>query len=103
LFHLWRDRHVIKLFDCHFCSNRLHLRLPPSHIGIYHTFDVVLMLLLKQHAILLTHINLVIVHVETNQNLFGLVYIFRHVMLRRDEINNQFDDIVVAMSREVVL
>jgi hypothetical protein len=37
------------------------------------TLDVVLVLLPKQHAILLAHINLLIVHVSIGQNLLGLV------------------------------
>jgi hypothetical protein len=67
-----------------------------------HTFGVILVLLLEQHAILFAHIKLLVVHTETGHNLFRLVQVFRHVMLRRDEINNQLDDIVVALIREVV-
>jgi hypothetical protein len=62
-----------------------------------HIFGVILVLLPEQHAILFAHINLLIVHTETGHNLFRLVQIFRHVMLRRDEINNQLDDIIVAL------
>jgi hypothetical protein len=63
-----------------------------------HTFGVILVLLLEQHAILFAHINLLILHTETEHNLFRLVVqVFQHVMLRRNEINNQLDDIVVAL------
>jgi hypothetical protein len=62
-----------------------------------HTFGVVLVLLPEQHAILLAHNNLLIAHTEIGYNLLRLVYTFRHVMLRQDEINNQIDDIVVAL------
>jgi hypothetical protein len=68
-----------------------------------HTFDVILVLLSEQHTILFAHINLLVVHTETEHNHFRLVQVFRHVMLHRDEINNQLDDIIVALIREVVL
>jgi hypothetical protein len=68
-----------------------------------HTSGVILVLLPEQHAILFPHINLLIVRTETGHNLFRLVQVFRHVMLHRDEINNQLDDIIVALIREVVL
>jgi hypothetical protein len=68
-----------------------------------HTFGVILALLPEQHAILFTHNNLLIVYTETGHNLFRLVQVFWHVMLHRDEINNQLDDIIVALIREVVL
>jgi hypothetical protein len=68
-----------------------------------HTFSVILVLLLEQHTILFTHINLLIVHTETGHNLFRLVQVFRHVMLHQDEINNQLDDIIVVLIPEVVL
>jgi hypothetical protein len=54
-------------------------------------------LLSEQHTILIAHINLLVVHTETDQNLFGMVQVFRHVILQWDEINNQFDDIVVEL------
>jgi hypothetical protein len=62
-----------------------------------HTFGVIFVLLPEQHAILFTHINLLVVHTKTRHNLFRLVQVFRHVMLHRDEINNQLDDIIVAL------
>jgi hypothetical protein len=68
-----------------------------------HTFGVILVLFSEQHAILFAHINLLIVHIETGHNLFRLVQVFQHVMLHRDEINNQLDDIVVALIREDTL
>jgi hypothetical protein len=68
-----------------------------------YTFNVILVLLLKQYAILFTHINLLVLHTKTGHNLFRLVQVFLHVMLRRDEINNQLDDIVVAPIQEVIL
>jgi hypothetical protein len=68
-----------------------------------HTFGVILVLLPEQHSILFTCINLLIVHTETRQNPFRLVQVFRHVMLHHDEINNQLDDIIVALIREAVL
>jgi hypothetical protein len=68
-----------------------------------HILCVILVLLPEQHAILFVHINLFILHTETEHNLFRLVQIFWHVILHRDEINNQLDDIVVALIQEVVL
>jgi hypothetical protein len=62
-----------------------------------YTFGVILVLLLEQHAILFTHISLLVVHTETGHNLFRVVQVFRHVMLYWDEINNQLDDIIVAL------
>jgi hypothetical protein len=50
-----------------------------------HTFGVIFVLLPEQHAILFAHINLLIVHTETKHNLFRLVQVFHHVILRRDE------------------
>jgi hypothetical protein len=66
-------------------------------------FSIVFVLLLEQHAVLFTHINLFIVHTKTNDNLLSLVQVFRHVVLRWDEINNQLHDIVLALIREVIL
>jgi hypothetical protein len=64
-FQPWRDRYVTKVFDHHFCGDR-------CPIFVYHldisgpttmlTFDVILVLLLKQHAIFFTCINLLVVH-----------------------------------------
>jgi hypothetical protein len=68
-----------------------------------YTFGGIPVLLLEQHAILFTHINLLVLHIEAGHNLFRLVQVFRHVMLHRDEINNQFDHIIVALIQEVVL
>jgi hypothetical protein len=66
------------------------------------TFGVILVLLPKQHAIFFVGINLLIVHSETGHNLLKLVYVFWHVMLRWDEMNNQLHNIVVELIREVV-
>jgi hypothetical protein len=68
-----------------------------------YTFNVILVLLPKQHAILFTHTNLLVLHTEIGHNLFRLVQVFRHVMFCRDEIINQLDDMVVAPIQEVVL
>jgi hypothetical protein len=38
-----------------------------------HTFDVVLVLLPEQHAILFTRINLLVVHTETGHDLLELI------------------------------
>jgi hypothetical protein len=58
-----------------------------------HTFDVVLVLLSEQHTILIAHINLLVVHAETDQNLLewyksfdmlyfnGMVQVFQEVVL----------------------
>jgi hypothetical protein len=105
-FQPWHDRYVTKLFGRHFCGNRDTIFI--SHLHVFgpttmHTFDVILVLLLEQHTILFARINLLIVHTETENHLFRLVQVFRHVMHRRDEINNQLDDIVVALIREAVL
>jgi hypothetical protein len=73
------------LFDCHFCANRDSIFIYNLHVSgstVMHTFDVVLVLLSEQHTILIAHINLLIVHAETDQNLFGMVQVFRHVILQ---------------------
>jgi hypothetical protein len=44
-----------------------------SGLTAMHTMGVVLVLLSEQHAILFTHINLLIVHTKTGQNLFRLI------------------------------
>jgi hypothetical protein len=96
----------MKLFGRHFCCNRDTIFISHLHVSgptAMHTFGVILVLLPEQHTILFAHINLHVVHTETGHNLFRLVQVFRHVMLRRDEINNQLDDIVVALILEVVL
>jgi hypothetical protein len=48
------------------------------------------MLLPEQHAIVLASINLLVVHAETSYELLAMVQVFRHVMIRWDDINNQF-------------
>jgi hypothetical protein len=68
-----------------------------------HTFGVILVLHPNQHVTFFVGINLLIVHSETGHNLLRLVYVFQHVILCWDEINNQLHDIVVALIREVVL
>jgi hypothetical protein len=65
-----------------------------------YTFSGIPVLLPEQHAILFAHINILVLHTEAGHNLFRLVQIFWHVMLHRDEINNQFDHIVVALFQE---
>jgi hypothetical protein len=64
-------------------------------------FSIVLVLLSEQHAVLFAHINLLVVHTKTDNNLLRLVQVFRHVVLHSDEINNQLHDIVVVLIREV--
>jgi hypothetical protein len=66
----------MKLFNRHFCGDRgsiffyhLHISGP---IGM-HIFDVVLVLIPKQHAIFFPGINLLVLHTETGHNLLGLV------------------------------
>jgi hypothetical protein len=68
-----------------------------------HTFGIILVLLSEQHAVLFAHINLLIIHTKTGNNLLCLVQVFWYVVLRWDEINNQLHDIVVALIREVIL
>jgi hypothetical protein len=71
-FHPWRDRYVTKLFGCHFCGNRDTIfisHLYASGPTAMHTFGVILVLLLEQHVILFTHINILIVHTEIRHNL----------------------------------
>jgi hypothetical protein len=105
-FQPWRDRYVTKPFSRHFCGNRDTIFISHLHVSgptVMYTFGVILVLLSEQHVILFTHINLLVVHTETGHNLFRLIQVFRYVMLRRDEINNQLDDIVVPLIREVVL
>jgi hypothetical protein len=65
-------------------------------------FSIILVLLPEQHAVPFTHINLLVVHTKTGNNLLLLVQVFRHVVLHWDEINNQLHDIVVALIREVI-
>jgi hypothetical protein len=67
-----------------------------------HTFRIILVLLQEQHVVLLAHINLLVVHTKTGNNLLSLLQVFRHFVLHWDEISNQFHDIVVALIREVV-
>jgi hypothetical protein len=64
-FQPWRDRYVTKLFGRHFDGNRDNIFISHLHVSgptAMHTFDVILVLLLEQHAILFTHINLLVVH-----------------------------------------
>jgi hypothetical protein len=58
---------------------------------------VILVIPLEQHTIIFTCINLLIVHAETLDNLFRLIQVLWHLMDRREEINNQLHDIVVAV------
>jgi hypothetical protein len=90
----------MKLFGHHFYGNKDTIFISHLHISgptTMHIFSVIFMLLLEQHVILFAHINLLVVHTETRHNLFRLVQVFQHVMLRRDEINNQLDDVVVVL------
>jgi hypothetical protein len=90
----------MKLFDHHFCDDRCPIFVYHLHVSgptAMHKFGVVLVLLPKQYAISFSHINLLVVHSETRHNLLALVYVFRHVMLHWDEINNQLHNIIVAL------
>jgi hypothetical protein len=90
----------MKLFDHHFCGNRVTIFVSHLHVSgptTMYTFGGILVLLPEQYAILFSHINLLVLHTEADHNLFRLVQVFWHVMLRRDEINNQFDHIIVAL------
>lgn len=58
---------------------------------------VILVIPPQQHAIIFARINLLIVHAETQDNLFRLIQVLWHLMVRREEINNQLRDIVVAV------
>jgi hypothetical protein len=58
-----------------------------------------LMLLLEQHAVIFTSINLLVVHAETSHDLLAVVQVLRHVMVQRDEINNQLHNIVVTVTQ----
>jgi hypothetical protein len=62
-----------------------------------HTFGVILVLLLKQHAIFSIGINLLVVHSETRHNFLDWYKSFGLCMLRWDEINNQLHNIVIAL------
>jgi hypothetical protein len=77
--------------------SHLHVSKPT----IMYIFGDILMLL-SEHAISFAHINILILHTEVGHNILRLVQVFRHVMLRRDEINNQFDHILVALIQKVV-
>jgi hypothetical protein len=57
-----------------------------------HTFGIILVLLSEQHAVLFAHINLLIIHTKTGNNLLCLVQVFWYVVLRWDEINNHFSN-----------
>jgi hypothetical protein len=57
----------------------------------------------EENIIHFAHINLLIVHTKTGHNLLRLVQVFRYVMLRWDEMKNQFDDVIVALTQETVL
>jgi hypothetical protein len=67
-----------------------------------HTFDIVLVLLPEQYAILFTHQSSRSSYQDRQQS-FLLVQVFQHVVLRWGEINNQLHDIVVTLIRQVVL
>jgi hypothetical protein len=76
LFEPWRDRYVTKLFDGNFCGDRDSIFIYELHVSgptTMHTFDVVLVFLSEQHAILFACINLLIVYAKTDHNLLGLV------------------------------
>jgi hypothetical protein len=62
-----------------------------------------LMILLEQHAVIFTSINLLVVHAETSHDLLAVVQVLRHVMVQRDEINNQLHNIIVIVVGEAVL
>jgi hypothetical protein len=68
-----------------------------------HTFSIVLVLLLEQHAVPFVHNNLLVVHTNTDNNLLWLVQVFWYAVLHWDEINNQLHDIIVALIWEVIL
>ena len=63
----------------------------------------IFMLLPEQHAIVLASINLLVVHAKTSYELLAMVQVFRHVMIRWADINNQFHNIVVTFVGEGVL
>jgi hypothetical protein len=78
-FQPWRDRYVTKLFGHDFYGNRDTIFISHLHVSgpiAMHTFGVILVLLSEQYAILFTHINLLVVHIETGDNLFRLVQVF---------------------------
>jgi hypothetical protein len=58
-----------------------------------HAMGVILVVLLEQHAIIFAHINLFIVHTDTRDDLFRLIQVLWHLMVRYDEINIQLHDI----------
>jgi hypothetical protein len=63
-----------------------------------------LMLLLEQHVVIFTSINLLVVHAETNQPQSSCSGTSPSAcMVRRDEINNQLHNIVVIVVGEAVL
>jgi hypothetical protein len=69
----------------HFCGNKDAIFIYLLHVSgptAMHIFNVTLVLLLEQHAILLTHINLLIVHAKTAHSLLRLVVVIQHVMIR---------------------
>jgi hypothetical protein len=41
-----------------------------------HTFGIILVLLQEQHVVLLAHINLLVVHTKTGNNLLSLLQVF---------------------------
>jgi hypothetical protein len=58
----------MKLFNGHFCGDRDSIFVYNLHVSgptVMHTFDVILLLLLEQHAIIFACINLLIVHAKT--------------------------------------
>jgi hypothetical protein len=66
----------MKLFGDHFCGDRCCIFIYHLHVSgpiVMPTFNVVLVLLLKQHVIFFVVINLFVVHSETGHNLLGLV------------------------------
>jgi hypothetical protein len=66
----------MKLFDSHFCGDGCSIFIYHHHICgpiAMHTFGVVLVLLLKWHAIFFAGINLLVVLSKTGHNLLRLV------------------------------
>jgi hypothetical protein len=77
------DRQVTKLFHCHFCANNGSIFVYHFYVfgsTVMHTFSIVLVLLSEQYVVPFTHINLLVVHIKTGNNLLWLVQVFWHVV-----------------------
>jgi hypothetical protein len=94
------NRHVLELHDRDFCSDHsaflIHHHCITSLLTV-HAIRVIFVIPQKQHAIIFARVKLLIVHAEMVDNLFRLIQVLWHLMVRRGDINNKLHDIIVAV------